>query len=92
MYSPQNLDTDQWMLAAKNMGAKYAVFVAQHCDGFSQWPTDAEVDGIVYNYSVKLAPWKNGKGDVVGDFVKVFFKYFLSLAKSTELHQEFIIH
>lgn len=71
MFTPHNLDTDQWMAAAKSMGAKYAVFVASHCDGFSNWPTEAEVDGIKYTYSVKAAPWRDGKGDIVRDFINV---------------------
>ena len=30
-YNPTKLNTDQWLEAAKSMGAKYAVFVAKHC-------------------------------------------------------------
>jgi len=63
MYNPAQLDTDQWMEAAKAMGAKYAVLVAKHCSGFLQWQSD------LYPYGVKQSPWRDGKGDVVGDFV-----------------------
>ncbi len=69
LYQPHRLDTDQWMEAAKAMGAKYAVFVAKHCSGFCQWQTD------LYPYGVKQSPWRNGKGDVVGDFVRSCRKY-----------------
>jgi len=69
MYNPAKLDTDQWMEAAKAMGAKYAVLVAKHCSGFLQWQSD------LYPYGVKQSPWRSGKGDVVGDFVTSCRKY-----------------
>ncbi|TWT81505.1 Alpha-L-fucosidase [Planctomycetes bacterium CA13] len=62
-YNPKKLDTDQWIEAAKACGAKYAVFTATHFNGFMQWQSD------LYPYGVKQATWRNGKGDVVGDFV-----------------------
>lgn len=64
LYQPSRLDTDQWMEAAKAMGAKYAVFVAKHCSGFLQWQSD------LYPYGVKQSSWRNGRGDVVSDFVE----------------------
>lgn len=64
LYNPAQLDTDQWLAAASALGAKYAVFVAKHCSGFLQWQSD------LYPYGVKQAPWRNGKGDVVADFVE----------------------
>jgi len=69
LYNPEKLDTDQWMEAAKAIGAKYAVFVAKHCSGFLQWQSD------LYPYGVKQSPWRDGKGDVVGDFVNSCHKY-----------------
>ncbi len=62
-YNPQKLDTDQWIEAAKAAGAKYAIFTATHFNGFLQWQSEA------YPYGLKQASWKNGKGDIVGDFV-----------------------
>lgn len=59
VFRPTHVDTDQWMAAAKSAGAKYAVLVAKHHDGFALWPT-AQTD-----YSVKASPWLNGKGDLV---------------------------
>lgn len=35
VFNPSQLDTDQWIRAAKAAGAKYAVLVAKHCSGFS---------------------------------------------------------
>ena len=69
LYQPGKLDTDQWLEAAQAMGAKYAVFVAKHCSGFCQWQTD------IYPYGVKQSSWRNGKGDVVEDFVNSCHKY-----------------
>ncbi len=71
LFNPKELDTDQWIRAAKAAGAKYAVLVAKHCSGFSLWPTNA------HDYSVKNTPWKNGKGDIVRDFVNSCKKYGL---------------
>lgn len=62
-FNPTALDTEQWMQAAKKINAKYIVFVAKHCSGFSLWPTKA------HKFSVESSPWKNGKGDIVRDFV-----------------------
>jgi len=69
LYQPARLDTDQWMEAAKAMGAKYAVFVAKWCSGFLQWQSD------LYPYGVRQSSWRNGKGDVVADFVSSCRKY-----------------
>ena len=69
LFNPVSLDTDQWMHAAKAIGAKYAVLVAKHCSGFCIWPTDQ------YEYSVKQSKWQDGRGDVVADFVRSCSKY-----------------
>ena len=63
IFDPQDLDTDQWISAAKNLGARYAILVAKHCTGFSLWPTEA------HEYSVKNSPYKNGEGDIVAEFI-----------------------
>lgn len=68
-FNPSSLDTDQWIHTAKSLGAKYAVLVAKHCSGFSLWPTTA------HEYSIKNSPYKNGKGDIVAEFVASCRKY-----------------
>ena len=67
--NPAKLDTDQWLEAARAMGARLAVFTAQHDSGFCMWPTD------VYDYGIKQSPWRNGGGDVVADFIESCHKY-----------------
>jgi len=69
IFNPTMLDTDQWLSTAAAAGAKYAVLVAKHCSGFSLWPTEA------HDYSVKSAPWRDGEGDIVGDFIKSCKKF-----------------
>jgi alpha-L-fucosidase len=69
VFHPTKVNTDQWIAAAKAAGAKYAVLVAKHGSGFSLWPTAAHA------YSVKNSPWRNGKGDLVKDFIESCIKY-----------------
>lgn len=71
VFNPTDFDPDQWMQAIKASGAKYVVLVAKHHDGFCLWPTDQT------DYSIKKSPWKNGKGDIVGDVARAAHKYGL---------------
>jgi len=71
VFNPTNFDPDQWMKAIRDSGAKYVVLVAKHHDGFCLWPTEQTP------YSVKASPWKNGKGDLVGDVARSARKYGL---------------
>lgn len=63
LFDPANLDTDQWLEAAKAAGAKYALFTASHETGFMNWQSD------LYPYGVKHTQWRDGQADIVGDFV-----------------------
>jgi alpha-L-fucosidase len=69
IYNPTKLSTDQWLEAAKAMGAGYTVFVAKHCTGFISWQSNA------YPYGVRQSKWRDGKGDVVADYVASCRKY-----------------
>ena len=71
MFNPTELDTDQWIRTAKEAGAKFAIITATHETGFAIYQSD------VNPYSLKALKWKDGKGDIVGDFVKSCRKYGL---------------
>jgi len=71
VFNPTNFDPEQWMQAIKASGAKYVVLVAKHHDGFCLWPTSQT------DYSIKKSPWKDGKGDLVGDVARAAHKYGL---------------
>ncbi|WP_409342158.1 alpha-L-fucosidase [Paenibacillus sp. MBLB4367] len=68
-FNPFNLDCEQWIRTAKEAGMEYAVLTAKHHDGFSNWPTRYS------SFTVAQTPWKNGKGDVVKEFVDACRKY-----------------
>lgn len=68
-FNPTRLDPEQWVKSAAEAGAKYAVFVANHCTGFSLWQTK------VNDYSCASMEWKGGKGDVFREFVDACKKY-----------------
>ncbi len=68
-FEPSELDCEEWIKTICEAGAKYAVLVCKHHDGFANWPS------AYTEYSVKNTPWKNGEGDVVKDYVTACRKY-----------------
>ena len=68
-FNPRSFSCDDWISAVRDAGAKYAVLVCKHHDGFANWPS------AYTDYSVKNTPWKGGKGDVVADYVTACRKY-----------------
>lgn len=62
-FNPTELDCRQWVRAAKSAGITRMILTAKHHDGFCLWPTKYT------EHCVRNSPWKNGRGDVVGDFV-----------------------
>ncbi len=63
IFHPNQLDTDQWIRSVKAMGAKIAILTATHETGFALYQSD------VNPYCMKALKWKDGKGDIVADFV-----------------------
>jgi alpha-L-fucosidase len=64
IFQPSAQDTEQWVATAKEAGFKYIILTAKHHDGFCLWQSDQTA------HSVKSSSWRDGKGDVVGDFAK----------------------
>jgi alpha-L-fucosidase len=62
-FNPTELDCESWLKTAKAGGATYAILTCKHHDGFALWPTKYS------EYSVAGSRWKDGKGDVVREFV-----------------------
>jgi len=69
IFNPPNLNVEQWVLAAKAAGAKFAIFTVSHETGFSFYQSD------VNPYCMKALKWQNGKGDLVRDFVDACRKH-----------------
>jgi len=69
IFNPKHLDTDQWIKAAKAAGARFAILTATHETGFALYQSD------VNPYCLKAVKWRDGKGDIVKDFVESCRKY-----------------
>lgn len=69
LFDPKKLDTEQWVKAAKDGGFKELILTAKHHDGFCLWPS------AYTEHSIKNSPYKNGKGDIVKEFVDACAKY-----------------
>lgn len=59
VFNPTALDTRQWVHVARDAGMKGLILTCKHHDGFCLWSSRYT------EHSVKHAPWKNGRGDLV---------------------------
>ncbi|MBP8790135.1 MAG: alpha-L-fucosidase [Breznakibacter sp.] len=73
IFNPTELDAEQWVLTAKAGGMKQLILTAKHHDGFCLWPSKHT------EHSIKNSPYKNGKGDIVAEFVEACRKYGLKV-------------
>ena len=64
IFNPARLDARQWARAAKAGGFRAMILTAKHHDGFCLWPTKTTT------HSVTSSPFRDGRGDVVGEFVQ----------------------
>lgn len=71
--NPTQLNTDQWVSTAIDLGAKYIVFVAKHSGGFCMWQTETT------DYGIRNTPWREGHGDVLADVSASCQKFGLKL-------------
>lgn len=63
-FNPTAFDANQWVKTAQDAGMKMILMLAKHHDGFCYWPS------AYTEHSVKNSPWKDGKGDIVGEVAK----------------------
>ena len=73
LFNPEKSDCRQWARICKEAGMKGIIITAKHHCGFCLWPSKYT------EYSVKNAPWKNGKGDMIREMADACKEYGLKL-------------
>jgi alpha-L-fucosidase len=73
VYNPTEFDADQWLRAIKEAGGEMVILVCKHHDGLCLWQTRYTA------HSVASSPWREGKGDEVGDVARAARKYGVKL-------------
>lgn len=73
-FNPAKLDCEQWVKTFVEAGMKGVIFTAKHHDGFCLWPTQ------LTEYCIRNSPYKDGKGDIVGELAAACKKYGIKFA------------
>lgn len=60
--NPYKFDAEEIVLRAKKAGSKGFLINAKHHGGFCMWPT------ATTEYNISKSPWRDGKGDWVGEW------------------------
>ena len=68
-FCPSRLDCEQWVQTFVKAGMKGVIITAKHHDGFCLWPTEYT------DYNISNTPYKDGKGDIVGELAAACKKY-----------------
>ncbi|MFD1789779.1 alpha-L-fucosidase [Sphingomonas floccifaciens] len=61
LFNPTDFDPHQIVAAAKSANMRGIILTAKHHDGFCLWPT------MLTEHCIRNSPYKNGKGDIVGE-------------------------
>ena len=64
LFNPSQLDCRQWARVCRQAGMSGIILTAKHHGGFCLWPS------AYTDYSVRSAPWRGGRGDVVGELAE----------------------
>ena len=73
-FNPKKLDCEQWVKTFVEAGMKGVILTAKHHDGFCLWPTQ------LTEYCIRNTPYKDGKGDIVGELAAACKKYGIKFA------------
>ena len=71
IFNPTEFDARKIVKTLKEAGFKLVLLTAKHHDGFCLWQTEQTL------HSVKSSPYKNGKGDIVGEMADACKDYGL---------------